>query len=49
MDILTIAPATFDHILEETQTNFGHLHAILLSLVMKKEINQLPGSIYSIR
>jgi DNA processing protein len=49
LDILTLAPATFDHILEETQTNFGHLHAILLSLLMKKEINQLPGSIYSIR
>ena len=49
MDILTHAPATFDSLLEGTQTNFGHLHAILLSLVMKKAINQLPGSIYSIR
>jgi DNA processing protein len=49
IDILTHAPVTFDHILEETQTNFGHLHAILLSLLMKKAINQLPGSIYSIR
>jgi DNA processing protein len=49
IDILTAAPATFDSILEGTQTNFGHLHAILLSLVMKKAINQLPGSIYSIR
>jgi DNA processing protein len=49
IDILNHAPATFDSILEETQTNFGHLHAILLSLVMKKAINQLPGSIYSIR
>jgi DNA processing protein len=49
IDILTNAPATFDYILEETQTNFGHLHAILLSLLMKNEINQLPGAIYSIR
>lgn len=49
IDILNHAPATFDSLLEETQTNFGHLHAILLSLVMKKAINQLPGSIYSIR
>jgi DNA processing protein len=49
IDILVSAPATFDHLLEETQTNFGHLHTILLSLLMKKEINQLPGSIYSIR
>jgi DNA processing protein len=49
IDILTNAPATFDSLLEETQTNFGHLHSILLSLVMKLEINQLPGSIYSIR
>ncbi|QGQ96219.1 DNA-protecting protein DprA [Paenibacillus psychroresistens] len=49
IDILVLAPATFDSLLEETQTNFGHLHTILLSLVMKLAINQLPGSIYSIR
>jgi DNA processing protein len=49
VDILTSEPATFDHLLEETQTNFGHLHTILLSLVMKNKINQLPGSSYSIR
>jgi DNA processing protein len=49
IDILVLAPATFDSLLEETQTNFGHLHTILLSLLMKLAINQLPGSIYSIR
>jgi DNA processing protein len=49
IDILSVGSATFDYLLEETQTNFGHLHTILLSLLMKKEINQLPGSIYSIR
>jgi DNA processing protein len=49
VDILTSEPATFDHLLEETQTNFGHLHTILLSLLMKNKINQLPGSSYSIR
>jgi DNA processing protein len=48
-NLLSTEPTTFDTLLEESQTNFGHLHAILLSLLMKKQINQLPGSAYCIR
>lgn len=46
MDLLREGPATIDEIIERLQTNFGHLHAILLSLSLKKRIEQLPGSIY---
>jgi DNA processing protein len=48
-NLLSTEPTTFDALLEESQTNFGHLHTILLSLLMKKQINQLPGAAYSIR
>jgi DNA processing protein len=47
-DLLTLESLTFDQLIEQSQTNFGHLHTILLSLLMKKKINQLPGSTYSI-
>jgi DNA processing protein len=46
--LLSPSPTSFDHILEHTQTNFGHLHAILLSLQMRKMIEQLPGPAYVI-
>ncbi|MNG11431.1 hypothetical protein D3C84_949750 [compost metagenome] len=39
-------PVSIDTILEETQFTFGHLHAVLLSLLLKKAIKQLPGSTY---
>ncbi|WNR46633.1 DNA-processing protein DprA [Paenibacillus roseipurpureus] len=39
-------PISIDTLLEDTQFTFGHLHAVLLSLVLKKAIKQLPGSTY---
>ncbi|KRE56606.1 DNA-processing protein DprA [Paenibacillus sp. Soil750] len=39
-------PVSIDTLLEETQFTFGHLHGVLLSLVLKKAIKQLPGSTY---
>ncbi|WP_135547130.1 DNA-processing protein DprA [Paenibacillus cymbidii] len=44
--LLSFEPTTIDRLLEASQTNFGHLHAILLSLTLKKRIAQLPGSSY---
>lgn len=44
--LLSFEPTTIDRLLAESQTNFGHLHAILLSLLLKKRIAQLPGSSY---
>lgn len=46
LQLLSEGPATFDELIERLQTNFGHLHAILLSLLLKKRIEQLPGSVY---
>lgn len=46
LEILAQGPATIDELIERLQTNFGHLHAILLSLLLKKAIEQLPGSVY---
>ncbi|MNY37084.1 hypothetical protein D3C86_1716180 [compost metagenome] len=44
--MMSETPISIDTILEETQFTFGHLHAVLLSLVLKKAIKQLPGSTY---
>lgn len=48
LEVLYEGPATIDELVERLQTNFGLLHAILLSLQMKKRIEQLPGSVYVI-
>lgn len=48
LEMLQDGPATIDDLVERLQTNFGLLHAILLSLQMKKRIEQLPGSVYVI-
>ncbi|MDF2938970.1 MAG: protecting protein DprA, partial [Paenibacillaceae bacterium] len=44
--VLADGPASIDELIERLQTNFGHLHSILLSLTLKKRIGQLPGSFY---
>ncbi|WJH33259.1 DNA-processing protein DprA [Paenibacillus sp. CC-CFT747] len=45
-NLLSHEPQTLDSILEQSQTNFGHLHTILLSLTLKKKIKPLPGAAY---
>lgn len=47
--ILSHEPTTIDQLLEKSKYTFGHLHSVLLSLLMKKLIEQLPGSAYIIR
>lgn len=39
---------SLDEMIERTQWDFGHLHSVLLSLIIKKQITQLPGAIYKI-
>ncbi|MNJ51373.1 hypothetical protein D3C77_466750 [compost metagenome] len=39
---------TLDELLNKTDWDFGHLHSVLLSLIMKKEAVQLPGSEYKV-
>lgn len=40
-------PVTLDTLLAGTQTNFGHLHELLLNLVLTKRIKALPGAAYA--
>ncbi|OXM84656.1 DNA-processing protein DprA [Paenibacillus rigui] len=37
---------TIDELLARSQFTFGHLHAVLLNLLMIKRVEQLPGSVY---
>ncbi|OOC64283.1 DNA-processing protein DprA [Paenibacillus ihbetae] len=46
--MLEQGPGSLDELLEGTQWDFGHLHSVLLSLIIKKQITQLPGAIYKI-
>ncbi|MNM72331.1 hypothetical protein D3C81_840210 [compost metagenome] len=39
---------SFDGLLSRTRWDFGLLHSVLLSLIIKKQVVQLPGSIYKI-
>lgn len=43
---VTNEPVTFDELLAVTQFDFGHLHSVLLHLLMKKKIEQEPGSLF---
>lgn len=45
-DLLSCEPTTIDELLSKSQINFGHLHSVLISLLLKKRIEQLPGSSY---
>lgn len=40
-------PVTIDALLAGAQTNFGHLHELLLNLVLTKRIKALPGAAYA--
>ncbi|WP_233531789.1 DNA-processing protein DprA [Paenibacillus alkalitolerans] len=47
--VMGAEPVTVDALLDRTDHTFGHLHTILLSLLMKKRIRALPGSAYIAR
>ncbi|WP_379151294.1 DNA-processing protein DprA [Paenibacillus sp. sgz5001063] len=46
--ILHQGPFTLDELLHRTGWDFGHLHSVLLSLIIKKAVSQLPGAIYKV-
>lgn len=46
--ILHQGPFTLDELLSRTSWDFGHLHSVLLSLIIKKAVTQLPGAIYKV-
>ncbi|MNB64185.1 hypothetical protein D3C75_106220 [compost metagenome] len=46
--ILHQEPCTLDELLEKTGLDFGHLHSVLVSLIVKKAVTSLPGSVYKV-
>jgi len=46
MSFLSEDEATIDDLLVKTNFTFGHLHTVLLSLLIKKQIQKCPGSTY---
>ncbi|WP_282941794.1 DNA-processing protein DprA [Paenibacillus sp. RC67] len=48
IDLLHKQAMTIDELLTHSQFNFGHLHSVLLNLLMTKRVEQLPGSVYAI-
>lgn len=48
IDLLCKQSMTIDELLTHSQFNFGHLHSVLLNLLMTKRVEQLPGSVYTI-
>lgn len=46
LSLLSFEPLSFDDMMEQSSFNFGHLHAVLLSLTINSYIEQLPGGAY---
>jgi DNA processing protein len=46
LNLLHGGPVTFDELLKFSGFDFGHLHSVLLHLILTKKIDQLPGSAY---
>ncbi|WP_372814076.1 DNA-processing protein DprA [Paenibacillus sp.] len=47
-ELLESGPKTIDQLLGQSQFTFGHLHAVLINLLMMRRIVELPGSAYTI-
>ncbi|QWU14183.1 DNA processing protein [Paenibacillus sophorae] len=47
-DILHQGPCSLDELLEKSGLDFGHLHSVLLSLIIKKAVTSLPGAVYKV-
>ncbi|WP_145046285.1 DNA-processing protein DprA [Paenibacillus xylanexedens] len=45
--ILQQEEQSLDQLVERLSWDFGHLHSVLLSLIIKKQISQLPGTRYA--
>lgn len=48
LSFLSDEPVSVDALLEQSKFEFGHLHSVLLSLLMTKKIEQVPGFAYII-
>jgi DNA processing protein len=48
LNLLQNQPMSIDELLVSSQFTFGHLHSVLLNLLLTKRVEQLPGSLYAI-
>lgn len=48
MQFISDIPVTLDELLSKSKLQFGHLHSVLLHLLIKMYIKQLPGTAYII-
>lgn len=46
LQYMTATEVTFDELMTLSGFEFGHLHSVLLNLILKKKITPLPGSSY---
>ncbi len=47
-NILLDNPRSIDELTIQSSMTFGHLHSVLLSLLIKRRIQQQPGSVYTV-
>ncbi|SDC85786.1 DNA processing protein [Paenibacillus sp. UNCCL117] len=47
--LLADGPLTIDQLLLQSQFTFGHLHAVLINLLMMQRIVEIPGTAYTLR
>lgn len=48
LDLLASEKRTVDELLVQSQFTFGHLHSVLINLLMMRRIVELPGSVYTV-
>ncbi|MFD2612990.1 DNA-processing protein DprA [Paenibacillus gansuensis] len=48
LQLIPLEGATLDELQAVSKLQFGHLHSLLLHLLIKKQIRQMPGSIYTL-
>lgn len=48
VDLLDGQPMTIDELLATSQFTFGHLHSVLLNLLLTKRVVQFPGFVYAL-
>ncbi|TVY10666.1 DNA-processing protein DprA [Paenibacillus cremeus] len=47
-DLLVTKPMSIDVLKTQSQFTFGHLHSVLINLLMMRRIVELPGSVYTV-
>lgn len=47
-ELLSLKPMNIEELLQQSQYKFGHLHSVLINLLMMQRIVELPGSVYTV-